>query len=64
LFDEHGKHLTPSHAVKGARRYRYYVLRKLIQGNADQAHRGRRLPAAEIEGIVAGAAVLSTPVES
>jgi site-specific DNA recombinase len=57
LFDEHGKHLTPSHAVKGARRYRYYVLRKLIQGNADQAHRAWRLPAAEIEGIVAGAAV-------
>src|SRR5260221_4431955 len=56
LFDEHGKHLTPSHAVKGARRYRYYVSRKLIQGNADQAHRGWRLPAAEIEGIVAVAA--------
>jgi len=56
LFDEHGEHLTPSHAVKGARRYRYYISRKLIQGKADQAHRGWRLPAAEIEGIVAGAA--------
>ena len=42
--------------MKGARRYRYYVSRKLIQGKADQAHRGWRLPAAEIEGIVAVAA--------
>jgi site-specific DNA recombinase len=42
--------------VKGARRYRYYVSRKLSQGKADKAHRGWRLPAAEIEGIVAGAA--------
>jgi hypothetical protein len=56
LFDEQGEPLTPSHAVKGARRYRYYVSRKLIQGNADEAHRGWRLPAAEIEGIVAVAA--------
>jgi site-specific DNA recombinase len=56
LFDERDEPLTPSHAVKGARRYRYYVSRKLIQGKADQAHRGWRLPAAEIEGIVAVAA--------
>ena len=42
--------------MKGARRYRYYVSRQLIQGKADQAHRGWRLPAAEIEGIVAVAA--------
>ena len=25
LFDEQGERLTPSHAVKGTRRYRYYV---------------------------------------
>ena len=25
LFNEHGDGLTPSHAVKGERRYRYYV---------------------------------------
>jgi site-specific DNA recombinase len=56
LFDERGEPLTPSHAVKGARRYRYYFSRKLIQGKADKAHRGWRLPAAEIERIVAVAA--------
>ena len=42
--------------MNGARRYRYYVSRKLIQGKADQTHRGWRLPAAEIERIVAVAA--------
>ena len=56
LFDEDGERLTPSHVVKGTRRYRYYVSRKLIEGKVDQAHRGWRLPAVEIEGIVAVAA--------
>ena len=35
LFDESGQSLTPSHAVKGERRYRYYVSRNLIKGTAD-----------------------------
>ena len=56
LFDERVDRLTPSHAVKGARRYRYYVSRKLIQGTAAHAQGGWRLPAAEIERIVAVAA--------
>jgi site-specific DNA recombinase len=49
LFDESGQSLTPSHAVKGERRYRYYVSRSLIKGTADSAGRGWRLPAPEIE---------------
>ena len=56
LFDERDQRLTPSHAVKGARRYRYYVSHKLIEDKADQARRGWRLPAAEIEGMVAAGA--------
>jgi site-specific DNA recombinase len=56
LFDESGDRLTPSHAVKGTRRYRYYVSHRLTQGRANQPSRGWRLPAAEIERIVAGAA--------
>jgi hypothetical protein len=56
LFDELGTRLTPSHAVKGARRYRYYVSRQLIHGTADHAPRGWRLPAAEIERIIVVAA--------
>ena len=56
LFDERGGGLTPSHAVKGERRYRYYVSRNLIKGTADSAGRGWRLPAPEIERTVAASA--------
>jgi len=56
LFDESGQSLTPSHAVKGERRYRYYVSRSLIKGLADSTGSGWRLPAPEIERIVASAA--------
>src|SRR5713101_8716806 len=56
LFDESGQSLTPSHAVKGERRYRYYVSRNLIKGTADTGRKGWRLPAPEIERTVAAAA--------
>jgi site-specific DNA recombinase len=56
LFDESGQSLTPSHAVKGERRYRYYVSRNLVKGTADAVGRGWRLPAPEIERTVAAAA--------
>jgi len=56
LFDESGQSLTPSHAVKGERRYRYYVSRNLITGTVDSAARGWRLPAPEIERCVAAVA--------
>jgi hypothetical protein len=56
VFDESGQSLTPSHAVKGERRYRYYVSRSLIRGSADSTVRGWRSPAPEIERSVASAA--------
>ena len=57
LFDESGEGLTPSHAVKGDRRYRYYVSRSLMKGSAARVDGGGwRLPAAEIERSVAAAA--------
>jgi site-specific DNA recombinase len=56
LFDESGEGLTPSHAVKGDRRYRYYVSRSLMKGPAARVEGGWRLPAAEIEHSVAAAA--------
>ena len=53
LFDETGVALSPSHAVKSGRRYRYYVSRHLITGTADgskdQQREGWRLPGGEIE---------------
>src|SRR5260370_12770960 len=55
LFEESGEGLTPSHAVKGNRRYRYYVSRRLINGTASQSETGWRIPAAEIERTVATA---------
>jgi len=55
LFDESGQSLTPTHAMKGERRYRYYVSRSLITGTVDSAARGWRLPAPEIERCVATA---------
>ena len=56
LFDESGEGLTPSHAVKGDRRYRYYVSRSLMKGAAARVDGGWRLPAAEIERSIAAAA--------
>jgi site-specific DNA recombinase len=35
LFDETGDRLTPTHANKKGRRYRYYVSNRMIVGNGD-----------------------------
>ena len=65
LFDESGQSLTPSHALKGERSYRYYVSRSLSKGTADPGGRSWRLPAPEIERTVAAAAgqILSDRIE-
>jgi site-specific DNA recombinase len=69
LFDEAGAPLTPSHAIKSDRRYRYYVSRALLQGTAARAENGRprgwRLPAPEIEHLVGEAvgALFANPAE-
>jgi site-specific DNA recombinase len=57
IFDVSGKALTPSHAIKGKRRYRYYVSRSLLSGTAEKAGRGWRIPAAEIERSVTAAVI-------
>ena len=51
LFDEAGERLTPTHAVKAGRRYRYYVSQKLMTGE-DEGQGGWRLPAQEIERLI------------
>jgi len=55
LFDDQGERLTPSHAVKGNRRYRYYVSSSLIKGTARKPGEGWRVPALEIERNLAAA---------
>lgn len=54
VFDEAGEPLTPSHAVKKGRRYRYYVSRSLIRDSGSRQD-GWRLPAGELEDAVRAA---------
>jgi site-specific DNA recombinase len=56
LFDEQGTRLSPNHAIKNGRRYRYYVSRELLTGTSQEAPRGWRLPALQIEKLVASEA--------
>ncbi len=51
LFDETGDRLSPSHATKAGRRYRYYVSRRLVQARRKD-ETGWRLPAEQLEKTV------------
>jgi site-specific DNA recombinase len=52
ICDETGDRMVPSHAVKGGKRYRYYVSARLITGSRADAPDGMRVPAAEVESGV------------
>lgn len=52
LFDSQGNRFTPSHAMKGGQRYRYYVDRALVAGDQPTNAKVRRIPAHEIETVV------------
>src|SRR5262244_26738 len=49
LVDAHGERLTPSHAVKNGRRYRYYISAALITATGNDRGQIWRLAAREIE---------------
>jgi hypothetical protein len=51
LFDETGDRLTPSHAIKNGRRYRYYISQRLMKARKRDAS-GWRLPAEELESLI------------
>ncbi|HYZ62716.1 MAG TPA: recombinase family protein [Acetobacteraceae bacterium] len=53
LFDASGERLTPTHAIKGGRRYRYYVSRPLVTGTRASAREAVRCPAGAVEALVA-----------
>jgi site-specific DNA recombinase len=53
LFDADGNRMTPTHAVKNGRRYRYYVSHPLITQARAGSPGGLRVPAPEIEQLVA-----------
>ena len=52
VVDEQGESLTPSHAVKKGRRYRYYVSHHLITEGKRAERKGWRIPAANLEALV------------
>jgi hypothetical protein len=53
LHDDKGVPMTPSHAVENGKRYRYYVTRALTTQHREAVPDGRRVPAGDIEQIVA-----------
>jgi hypothetical protein len=53
LVDGDGNRMTPSHAVKRGTRHRYYVSRPLITKDRTERSAGLRIPAGEIEQLVA-----------
>jgi hypothetical protein len=53
LFDRGGNRMTPTHAVKKGTRYRYCVSRPLITKDQTERSAGLRIPAAQIDQLVA-----------
>ena len=56
IFDDRGNRMTPSHARKRGIKYRYYVSSKLVQALPEQAGSVGRVPANEVEALVAKSA--------
>jgi site-specific DNA recombinase len=52
IVDADGTRLSPTHAVKKGKRYRYYVSTALITGRRSEHPKGWRIPAGDIEGLV------------
>ena len=52
IFDADGARMTPTHAAKGEKRYRYYVSASLLTGGRVANSSGIRVPAGDIEGLV------------
>jgi DNA invertase Pin-like site-specific DNA recombinase len=52
LYDDAGRRLSPSHATKGKRRYRYYLTANDDQHHASDNQSLWRIPAGEIEELV------------
>lgn len=55
IFDDRGNRMTPVTANKNGKRYRYYISSALHQGMADKTGSITRVPADQIEQLVANA---------
>jgi site-specific DNA recombinase len=53
IYDDRGNRMSPSHARKQGIRYRYYISSPLLRGQPGRAGSVRRVPAAEVEALVA-----------
>ena len=54
IYEDIGERMTPTHANKKGRRYRYYVSQSLIKrGRPKGSDAGRRVPAGDVEQLVA-----------
>jgi hypothetical protein len=52
VHDDAGERLTPTHANKNGRRYRYYVSQSLITQGRAGSGRGWRIPAGGLEHLI------------
>jgi site-specific DNA recombinase len=66
IYDDRGNRMTPSHARKGGIKYRYYLSSPLLHGQPGRVGSVRRVPAAEVEALLASAVRehLGDPTES
>jgi site-specific DNA recombinase len=55
LFDDRGNRMSPSHATKRGRRYRYYVSQAILQGRKEDVGSVASVPAMELERRVVDA---------
>jgi DNA invertase Pin-like site-specific DNA recombinase len=55
IYDDRGQRMSPSHARRRGIKYRYYLSSALLQGRPKQAGTVSRVPAAEVEAVVAQA---------
>ena len=52
IVDADGSRMTPIHATKRAKRYRYYVSASLLTADHSRAQKGMRIPAGDVEALV------------
>jgi site-specific DNA recombinase len=55
IYDDRANRMTPSHVRKGGIKYRYYLSSPLLHGGPGRAGSVSRVPAAEVEALVASA---------
>ncbi len=52
LYDDTGERMSPTHAKKKSKRYRYYISQALIKERRGPSPLGQRVPAGDVEGLV------------